>query len=227
MKRNIILVIVLCAMLINTSCSFDFPPAATPTIRPVITTAPEITDAALSTQELELQTTAPTIMTVEPVQLTMPPVGTIAPAGDPTPYNTMSFYSCYANMVSYDPATGWAEFDYFYMLTGQDAIDYLVDHEGYTVQAATNYVNDFGDGEFVLQNDNPGLRTIDLDTVPIKLMFHSDGTQVVDSISISATKADVDAVYAINPAYLFQYFFFYIHCDSDGNVILVEQVYWC
>ncbi|MEX1377418.1 MAG: hypothetical protein AB1Z23_08070 [Eubacteriales bacterium] len=226
MKQNITLVIVLFILMFNTSCDIIIPQTATPTVPPVITTVPEITNIPLSTQDSPAEATdANTIATV---QITMPPVGTVAPAGgDPTPYNTMSFYSCYANMVSYDPATGWAEFDYFYILKGQEAIDYLVSHEGYTQQAAADLVNDFADGEYVCQNDNPGLRTIDLDTVPIKLMFHSDGTQVPDSIAIPSTSADVTALYNLDHKYLFDYFFFYIHCDSDGNVILVEQVYWC
>ena len=150
------------------------------------------------------------------------------PSGmSPDPVNTASFYSSYAFMVSYDPARGWADFDYFDMLTGQDAVDWLVAEEGYTLADAQAEVADYADGEFICKNTNPQLRTIDLKNVPIKLMYHSDGTPVSDSTPIDSTVADVFALYNLDTAYLFNDYFFYIHVDADGNVTLVEQIYWC
>ena len=213
MKRNLITTFLLCFILIVSSCDIIMQPATTPTQN-------------AQTTEIPLETPASNI-TIAPTELTVQPQDTATPQSEPTPYNTMEFYSCYANMISYNPSNGWAEFDYFYILKGQEAIDYLVEHDGYSQIDAENMVNDFADGEYVCQNNNTSVRTIDLDTVPIKLMFYSDGTQVTDSISVNSTSSDVTSLFNLNPDYLYKYFFFYIHCDSDGNVTLVEQVYWC
>lgn len=221
MKRKLIILILLLTALSLVGCDIIMRPAPTPTIvsGSVLTPEPQqITAIPIQTTQAPIDTPA--------TELTMPPVETAPPNPD-DPVNTMEFYSCYALMVSYNPANGWAEFDYFYMLTGQEAIEWLVSHEGYTLADAENEVNDYADGEYVCRNTNTGLRTIDLDTVPIKLMFQSDGTQVTNSVSIPATSADVTSVYNINSAYLFDYFFFYIHVDANGNVTLVEQIYWC
>ena len=140
----------------------------------------------------------------------------------------MPFYSSYAFMVSYDPARAWADFDYFDMLTGQDAIDWMVAHDGYTEAEATDIVDDWGDGEYICKNTNPGLRTIDLKEVDIELMYHADGTQSLDATSIPSTVSDVFALYNLDADhYLYDTFFFYIHVDASGNVTKVQQVYWC
>lgn len=158
----------------------------------------------------------------------------ITPTSEPTPIGMNpdpppgpAMYSSYARMVSYDPARGWADFDYFDILTGDDAVQWLVNHEGYTLADAQAEVADWGDGEFREKNINTQVRTIDLKNVPIKLMYLPDGTQVPGSIPVDSTLADVFALYNLDPAYLFEHFFFYIHVDAGGNVTLVEQVYWC
>ncbi len=143
----------------------------------------------------------------------------------PDPPSGPAMYSSYAHMVSYDPARGWADFDYFEMLTGDDAVQWKVEHEGYTLADAQAEVADWGDGEFTEKNTNTQLRTIDLKDVPISLQFEADGTQVIEGVD--STVADVFALYNLDAdLYLYDYFF-YIHVDSDGNVTLVEQVYWC
>ena len=217
MKRKYSLPILLCVVLLLTSCEIIMQPAPTNTTE-ALTQEPQITNVPLATQEQQ---------SAQVSEQTLSPVTSVTPQNEPTPNNTMDFYSCYAFMVSYNPLNGWAEFDYFYMLKGQEAIDFLVDHEGYSQADAEEMVNNFADGEYVCRNTNKGLRTIDLDTVPIKLMYHSNGTLVADSTSIDATSADVTALYNLDPKYLFEHFFFYIHCDDDGNVTLVEQIYWC
>jgi hypothetical protein len=143
------------------------------------------------------------------------------------PENTAPFFSSYAHMVSYDPARGWADFDYFEILTGQDAIDWMVAEEGYTLADAQAEVSEWADGEYWYKNTNATLRTIDLKEVEIELMFYADGTQSPDATSIPSTIDDVFALYNLDTRYLYDHFFYYIHVDSDGNVTKVQQIYWC
>jgi len=143
----------------------------------------------------------------------------------PDPANTRSFYSSFAHMTNYDPAKGWAEFDYFNMLRGEEAVAWLVDREGYSQADAQALVDGFADSEYVYKNTNPGLRTIDLKIVPqITLQFQPDGTQVPEGVP--AIVDDVFALYNLDPAYLYDYAFFYIHVNAAEEVTHVEQIYW-
>ncbi len=137
-----------------------------------------------------------------------------------------TMYSSYANLVAFDPATGVAKFDYFEMLKGDEAVDYLVEHEGYSEAEAQAQVDDFADSEFVKKNLSSDLRAIDIDDVSLKLMYQPTGTQVEGAENIPATASDFRAVYALDPSLLLDSFFFYIHADASGKVTLVEQVYW-
>ena len=74
-------------------------------------------------------------------------------------------------MVSYDPAKGLADFDYFDLLQGADAVKWLVEHESYTQADAEAEVAGYADSEFIEKNTSNQLRTIDLDGIPITLMF--------------------------------------------------------
>lgn len=88
-------------------------------------------------------------------------------------------------MVSFDPSTGYAEFDYFDILTGQDAINWLVDHEGYTEEDAEAKVNNFADTEFVEKNINPQLRTIDMTSVLITTNRDEDGVLALPQVPLT------------------------------------------
>lgn len=88
-------------------------------------------------------------------------------------------------MVSFDPSTGYAEFDYFDILTGQDAINWLVDHEGYTEEDAEAKVNNFADTEFVEKNINPQLRTIDMTSVLITTNRDEDGFLALPQVPLT------------------------------------------
>mgnify|MGYP006966067534 CR=1 FL=1 len=135
-------------------------------------------------------------------------------------------YSSYADLISFDPETGIAKFDYFDMLRGSDAIEFLVGHEGYTRTAAEALVEDFADSEYVKKNTNPQLRAIDIDEVPLKLMWKPNGDPVDDATPVSATAANFRAIYALDTSLLLESYFYNIHVDSGGTVTLVEQVYW-
>ena len=110
------------------------------------------TSAEISTSETEISTeTTEDVTEPQSTQL--------------TDIHSIGIYSSYAYMVSFDPGTGYAEFDYFDKLIGQEAIDWLVEHEGYTLEDAEDLVNNFADTEYVEKNINPRLRTIDMRTV--------------------------------------------------------------
>lgn len=139
--------------------------------------------------------------------------------------NPESMYSSYAHMVSFDPVNGLARFDYFDMLKGQAAIDWLVAHEGYTVADATALVNDFADSEFVYKNINPQLRTADMSEVDITMMYHSDGTQVPGAETVSLTYAQFVTLYSGHSSAVLESFFYYVTV-SGGEITKVDQVYW-
>ena len=82
---------------------------------PSITESPEKTDSVPSPKQTQ---------TAEPIQ---------KPSGP-------RMYTSFAYMVSLDQATGVAEFDYFDMLKGADAVSWLVEMEGYSESAAEKIV---------------------------------------------------------------------------------------
>lgn len=145
---------------------------------------------------------------------------------NPHPSNDAPMYSSYAFMVSYNPSRDWADFDFFELLTGDDAVAWLVDHEGYTLTNAQAEVAEFADSEYICKNTDKQTRTIDLSTVLIKLMYLPDGTMVDGCTPVDSDVSDVFALYNLDTKYLYDYNFFYIHVNVSGNVTLVEQVYW-
>lgn len=137
-----------------------------------------------------------------------------------------ALHSSYAYLVSFDPDTGVALFDDFDMLTGGEAVEHLVEYEGYSEADAQSRVDNFADSEFVEKNQSSQLRAIDLDEVALSLMYHSSGAPVENAPPVPSTAGDFRAIYALDPALLLDSFFFYIHADEGGNASLVEQVYW-
>lgn len=220
MKRNRFLsaaaAVLLCVVLLSGCVGSADAPAATPT--PAASAAPTA-----------LPTPSPTATPTESAAPSVSPSATPSPsAAAATPTATPSgpkMYSSYADLVSYDPATGIAKFDYFDMLRGDDAVDYLVEHDGYTRAEAQAEVDNYADSEFIKKNTNPQLRAIDLDDVSLKLMYQPDGELVTDATSIPSSASDFAAIYAIDPTLLTESYFFYIHVEDDGHVSLVEQVY--
>ncbi len=209
----------LASALLLCSCAAPATPTPTSTPSPTVTDTPAPTAAPTATP------------TATPVAETATPAATVAAtaaptaAPSPTPKGP-AMYSSYADLISFDPETGIAKFDYFDMLRGADAVKFLVDHEGYTQTAAQKMVDDFADSEFVKKNINPQLRAIDIDDVPLKLMVKPNGDPVDGAEPVSVTAKEFRAIYALNTSLLLESYFYYIHVDTDGNVTLVEQVYW-
>lgn len=188
------------------------------TVSPASVATPAAT--ATATAATETATAAPTA--TEAVSPT--PVMTATDAPTPATSNP-PMYSSYADLVSFDPATGVAQFDYFDLLQGDDAVDYLIDHDGYSKVKAQATVDEFADSEFIKKNEKSQLRAVDLDDVSLKMMIQPNGEPVDSAVSIASSGADVRAIYAVDPAMLSMYFY-YIHVESDGHILLVEQVYW-
>lgn len=193
------------------------------TVLPDSTPAPEPTPTASPAQPAE--TAQPTETLPTPTEaLPTPTEAANTAAPSPTASNP-PMYSSLAHLVSFDPASGVARFDYFDMLRGDDAVDFLVAHEGYSEADAQALVDEFADSEFVEKNTNSQLRAIDLDDTPLKMMIQPSGEPVDGAESIPSSAADVRAIYAIDPALLSAYFYS-IHVEADGRVSLVEQLYW-
>ncbi|NLT11058.1 MAG: hypothetical protein GXY06_01380 [Clostridiaceae bacterium] len=142
------------------------------------------------------------------------------------PANPSSMYSSYAFMKSFDPETGVAAFDYFDMLRGQDAIDFLVSNKGYTPEAAAEEVNEYADGEFVLKNVNPQLRYADMSVVSISMMYDAAGVISTDANTFSLNYADFLLLFQSHPGDVVDGIFFYYVTVANGQITAVDQVYW-
>lgn len=163
-------------------------------------------------------------------QTQLPDTQTISPDTPDTPdtqpaASNPRMYSSFAFLVSYDPARSTADFDYFDMLRGKDAVKWLVEQEGYTQADAQAEVDSFADSEFITKNINKQLRTIDLSIVQLKLMYHPNGEAVTDATPIAVTLDDFNAVYQIDRKKILESYFFYVTV-KDGAAVSVEQVYW-
>ena len=222
MKRQrtfLMMIAIILTLLLLCSCAAPAAPEATSTPSPTVTDTPAPTAAPTVAP-----TPTPAAETATP-SATMAATATPTSAPSPTPKGP-AMYSSYADLISFDPETGIAKFDYFDMLRGADAVKFLVDHEGYTQANAQKMVDDFADSEFVKKNINPQLRAIDIDDVPLKLMVKPNGDPVDGAEPVSVTAKEFRAIYALNTSLLLESYFYYIHVDTDGKVTLVEQVYW-
>ncbi|NLI54315.1 MAG: hypothetical protein GX417_08295 [Clostridiales bacterium] len=218
MKRNrSLLIALLTAALLLAACTG--PAAPEPTAAPAAETPSPAVTTAQSPAVTPTELPTPT----EPPAPT--PTAIATPEPTPTPQSPR-MYSSYADLVSFDPDTGVAKFDYFDMLRGEDAVAFLVDHEGYSLADAQELVDNFADSEYVKKNTNPQLREIDLDDVSLSLMVQTSGEFVEGATPVPSNASDFRAIYALDPTLLTNTYFYYITVESDGRVSLVEQVYW-
>ena len=158
--------------------------------------------------------------------VTPTPVATPTPAPTKPPIDNPQMYSSYAHMVSLDPITGYAEFDYFEMLSGEEAIDALVKYEGYDEVEAQGEVMNWGEGGFYEKNTDATLRTVDLGTVDIRLIIKTDGTLIDDIGNPSKSGlSDVVSLYSANKNYVLTYCFYWVTVNDKGVVTKIEQVY--
>lgn len=226
MKRIVLLIMVLGLLAVFSACGQVGIADATATVNPYEERISELE------QEIEqLQQEQDMAVSVEQ-DLAPNEVVTPTPAATPTPEPTKppidnpQMYSSYAHMVSLDTTTGYAEFDYFEMLTGDEAIDALVKYEGYDEVDAQGEVMNWGEGDFYEKNTDSTLRTVDLSTVDIRLIIKTDGTLIDDIGSPSKSAlSDVVAIYNANSNYMLGYYFYWITVNDQGTVTKIEQVY--
>lgn len=228
MKKSYLLCLALLLLLILPSCAGETTEPTTSSETTAATEAQTTTSVTEETTSAAITTEATTTeATTAEDETTHETTAVATETTTSGPVNTAEMYSSYAFLVSYDPATGWAEFDYFDMLIGEDAVQWLVDHEGYDLADAQELVDNFADSEFVLKNINPRLRTVDLTDLPLRLMYKPDGSMISmpDEWPFDTDITGFNAIYAIDPDLLLDSFFFYIEVDA-GMVTSVEQVYW-
>jgi hypothetical protein len=186
---------------------------AAPTVK--VTTSSKVT----ATESVQTTTTATSMST------SISPTSTAAATTTTSETTDPAMYSSYAFLVSFDPESNLAEFDYFDMLRGKEAVDFLVKHEGQTKDEAQALVDDFADSEFVISNLNERLREINLAEVSLSLMYQPSG-DMSESGPLPSSLADFKLIFELDPLLLTESFFFYIDVSDDGQVALVEQVYW-
>jgi hypothetical protein len=164
---------------------------------------------------------------LQPNQVVTP---TPAPTPSPTPakpaIDNPQMYSSYAHLVSLDATTGYAQFDYFEQLTGDEAVDALVKYEGYDDVDAQAEVMNWGEGGFYEKNTDSQLRTVDLNTVDIRLIIKSDG-MLIDDLGNppKSTFADILKIYNADKDYITDFYFYWVTVNDKGVVTKIEQVY--
>ena len=239
MKKTIVLILCLLLISILTSCDW-FESKKTETT-PVLTSESPTGGTSISGQSTEPmaeQTTASLTDASEQTTLeSTAEVTTTAGATETTATTTAAvpttaattgsppLYTSYALMKTYNPATGEAQFDYFDMLRGAAAVQWLVDHEDKTEAEAQAIVDDYADSEFIMKNTNPRLRTINLTDLPLKLMYTPDGTVIDGAVPVDADVDDLNILYSSHPDLVLDTFFYFVEVEG-GAAVLVEQVYW-
>ena len=193
----------------------------------VIQVPPKASVSAEPTVQASAKTPVPSVLqeTPAPSQTPAPPSPAVSIAPAVSTPNGPKLYSSYAHMTAYHPSTGLADFDYFDMLRGEDAVKWMVSHEGYTKAEAEEIVSEFADSEFIEKNENTQIRTIDLNKVALKLMYDPNGEMVTDSTPIASSVAKLNTLYSHDSSLVLDSFFYYVTVQN-GAVVEVTQVYW-
>ena len=151
------------------------------------------------------------------------PAPTATPSPSPAP--TPRMYSSYAHLVSFDTKTGIAQFDYFDYLKGQDAVNYLVEREGYTLENAQTEVANWPDSMFIEKNSSSQLRAVDLSSVPIYMIIDRDGYANEYYEPIKMNYKDFKNLYNSMPAVILDTYFYRVKVDDSGAIESITQIY--
>lgn len=231
MKRSTLIFLSLLLGLILGSCFLPQKTSTSPTSEPITSATVTTKEATSPVQTTSRSTTVSTTST--PANTTVKPTAPVQTTSASSTAATTTatqptgpkMFSSYAFLVAFDPSSNLAQFDYFDMLTGQEAVDFLVKYEDYSKDEAQDLVDNFADSEFVISNLNDQLREIDLAEVSLSLMYQPSG-DMSEIGPIPASLTDFKTIYELDPLLLLESFFFYIDVADSGQVILVEQVYW-
>lgn len=137
----------------------------------------------------------------------------------------LPMYSSFAYMRSFDPNTGIAKFDFFEILRGSDAVDYLINCQGYCSLVAETKIDNLGEDDFIEINHSLELRQVDLKKVPVMLLHTANGCSITDAQGVETSFGDIVLLYNKDKAKLLFSFYYYITINEDtGEVMKVEQV---
>lgn len=166
-----------------------------------------------STYEATIETTAETTIetTVETTAETTIETTVETVTATTTTVDGVNMYSSYAIMKSIDYQKGLAQFDFVIMLDGIEMEDWLVENKGYTRDEAS-----YHEPPYVIVNNNPQLRTIDLHSVNLSYIY-GGGTTVCDYQKFTDVfKGSYENDWS---------FLFYISVDNNGKPFAVDQVF--
>ena len=145
------------------------------------------------------------------------------PAPEQPQQPEQGMYSSYAYMRSFDPQSGIAQFDYFDVLTGSEAVNYLINCEGYCSLVAQEEVAKYEQTDFLEVNPDGALWDIDLMQTDIVILYNADGS--FSEQATSASIEDVAAIWNADKSLLLQRHFYYITVDeATGQVLSIEQL---
>ena len=191
---------------------------------PVKTTPPDTQTPAMAGESASATpklSSTPTPSTSESESAAPAPTATPSPPPAPTP----RMYSSYAHLVSFDTKTGIAQFDYFDYLKGQDAVNYLVEREGYTLENAQTEVANWPDSMFIEKNSSSQLRAVDLSSVPIYMIIDRDGYANEYYEPIKMNYKDFKNLYNSMPAVILDTYFYRVKVDESGAIESITQIY--
>ena len=191
---------------------------------PVKTTPPDTQTPAMAGESASATpklSSTPTPSTSEPESAAPAPAATPSPSPAPTP----RMYSSYAHLVSFDTRTGIAQFDYFDYLKGQDAVNYLVEREGYTLENAQTEVANWPDSMFIEKNSSSKLRAVDLSSVPIYMIVDRNGYANEYYEPIKMNYKDFKNLYNSMPVVILDTYFYRVKVDDSGAIESVTQIY--
>lgn len=159
-------------------------------------------------------------------EVTKEPLFTLAPVNEPQKtqqQEPQQLYSSYAYLRRFDPQSGIAQFDYFDVLTGNDAVNYLINCEGYCSLVAQEVVARYEKTDFLEVNPDGALWDIDLSKTDIKLLYDVDGSfaEPAEAASIE----DFTSLWNVDKSLLMQKYFYYITVDeATGQADSIEQL---
>ncbi len=145
------------------------------------------------------------------------------PAPEQPQQPEQGMYSSYAYMRSFDPQSGIAQFDYFDVLTGSEAVNYLINCEGYCSLVAQEEVAKYEQTDFLEVNTDGALWGIDLNKTYIKLLYDVNGSfaEPAEETSIE----DFTSLWNADKSLLIQKYFYYITVDeATGQADSIEQI---
>jgi len=184
-------------------------------------------DSQTAQSENEIEAQQEVVKAESTPEVSKEPEPTESPEAErPQPEGNPNMYSSHAHLVEYDTETGWAKFDYFEIMTGDEAIDALMVYEGYDLASAQVEVMSWEEGGYYEKNTNPQLRTVDLGNAEVRMIVKTDGTLIDDIGNPPLYElSDINALYDANPIFIIDYFDYFVTVDDKGTVTKVEQVY--